>query len=213
MKKEMKDRLGREAGVRSGIYTVVGVLFVFGLFAVAGYNGWVGIKPSGDGFVEEVETPVRSWKPMVLGANDPGAGVSGVIMSYVVLNGHFGDYSSNLTINGSVMAYTDYNGTHMNSSVNHTVGHDNVLTCRLNTDVYETSNSTWQYNWTRARVTSATHGLTNQYTDVHLIVATADYMWVNFVWDGTLGAGGTGETLTPGQNCTSFFWTIECYTY
>lgn len=164
---------------------------------------------------EFVEDPlnVRRWQNVARAENNPGAGAgSGVLRYYVLKNGAF-VYTANITVNASVYCAGETNNTHANSTVPYGTAFDIVYKVRWNTTHAHNSSGggSWELDWVRGNLTAPYHTLTLQGMDEFHIVNNTNFMWVHYVWDGTLGGGGAGETIARGANSTQNLISIYAY--
>lgn len=176
---------------------------------------FVGILLYTTSIQEFVEDPLnmRSWQNIARGENDPGGGAgSGVLRYYVVHHGHF-TYTANITVNATVYAVDKDNNTHANSTVPYGTALDIVFKVRFNTThAYNSSGGgSWELDWVRGNLTAPYHSLTLQGMDEYHIVNNSNFMWVHYVWDGTLGGGGAGVTIARGANSTQNLISIFAY--
>lgn len=162
-----------------------------------------------------VEDPlnVKRWHHLAMAEANPGAGASGVLRQLICANGVF-PYTANITVNASVYAAGQTNNTHINSTVPYGSGgaHDIYWKVRFNTShAYNSTSAAWELALVRGNITCAGHTLSDQGMDEYEIANNTQYIWVAYVWDGTLGAGGTGLTITRGQNITSVLISCDAY--
>lgn len=186
-------------------YLMIGCL---GTFVAIGIAVSMLTANIGDGVIVEH----RHMKEVVLpgiGDATPGAGASGWLNASIVLLGHF-PYTSNISLNGSVLAYGDVNNSHLGSDVNYSTAFAFVVKVRWNaTHAFRAANNTWMHSWVEGWFNCSTLGITSYECDEYNITGTGngDYVWMHYVCDDN----GTGYTISQGQNLTSFSWNFNAY--
>lgn len=187
-----------KAGVIGGLLSCL----VFVVLIIANINPAV-VDNSG------VEVEKMVWGGIVLpflGDNNPGAGKSGVMYSWVNATGD--DYSDNVT---GYYATGDDNNSHISSNIPYATAIDVGLLVRWNkTHAFDT---VWNLSLVRAYANCTVLSVSGQIMVEGNVTDSADYLYVNYFLRDSDGGAGTGFTITEGQNVTSFSVNFESLFY
>jgi len=204
-----KEKIGKKAGVRHGIFGGLIVVFVVAIISLYAMNMDVHVS----------EMKVRKWTNQFGSVGDNpalGADAGGCLMVYLVDHSVGWDFTTNITVNSSVWASGELNNTQISTAVPHSQAFDVVFKVRWNvSQAYAVGNSSWVSSWCRGYFNSTDLGQAAlTLMDKYVIPNNGTkFMHMHFVWDGTFGVGGAGETITEGQNITSCVGTFQAYTY
>jgi len=200
MKKEKKAKI-LKAGVLSGLLIAMAMTVVY--------------NPNIENIAEDVFTPQPEvtkgeWKkiqlPILFEApeadNDPGAGASGVLVSYV--SKLTADYASNLT---DVWGSTATNDSSAGTDIPYDVNHELAVKVRWNkTHAYDDE---WNLSLVRAYVncSECAPSVSSVEATEQAIATSGDYYYVHYYIDNS----GTGYSIERGGSVSSVSWNFEYY--
>jgi hypothetical protein len=150
-------------------------------------------------------TPVyqKSWHLVGMADATIGAGVGGVLYTYIAKNATI-TYTSNITGTANLYVW-GWNRTTLGYTVPWGQSFDVVVKVRWNaTEAYNSTSHAWNLAWVRANITCPGLGLTNaSMTEYNITGCTGKgiFIWVHYVYPN--------KTLTRNQKievCWMYFW-------